>query len=109
MRRKLSEDFGLFTAIPVKEKQEQQLKDMYVKTFELRNSEDQKTLYASFDAFSVAVFKLINDCAGIGFISHDHTGNPVPLFAVGAGADAFKGLNNNDEIAPTMLRLVRGK
>ena len=109
MREKLSEDFGLFTAIPVKENREQELKDMFTKTFELRNSEDQKTLYANFDAFSVAVFKLINDAAGIGFTTTGHSGNPVPLFAVGVGADEFKGLNNNDEIAPTMLRLVQGK
>ena len=109
MRQKLSEDFGLFTAIPVSEKQEQALKDKFTATFELRNTEDQKTLYANFDAFSVAVLRLINDAAGIGFTATSHTGNPVPLFAIGVGADLFKGLNNNSEIAPTMLRLVEGK
>ena len=109
MRQKLSEDFGLFTAIPVSEKQEQALKDKFTATFELRNTEDQKTLYANFDALSVAVLRLINDAAGIGFTATSHTGNPVPLFAIGVGADLFKGLNNNSEIAPTMLRLVEGK
>ena len=109
MRQKLSEDFGLFTAIPVSEKQEQALKDKFTATFALRNTEDQKTLYDNFEAFSVAVLRLINDAAGIGFTATSHTGNPVPLFAIGVGADLFKGLNNNSEIAPTMLRLVEGK
>jgi len=109
MREKLSADFGLFTAIPVSASQEQALKDKFTATFELRNSEDQKTLYANFDAFSVAVLRLINDAAGLGFTTTSHTGNPVPLFAVGVGADLFKGLNNNSEIAPAMLRLVHGK
>lgn len=109
MRQKLSDDFGLFTAIPVSEKQEQALKDKFTATFELRNSEDQKTLYANFDAFSVAVLRLINDAAGIGFTATSHTGNPVPLFAIGVGADRFHGLNNNSDIAPTLLRLVGAK
>lgn len=109
MRDKLSREFGLFNVIPVSEKQEQELKDKFTATFELRNSEDQKTLYANFDAFSVAVFKLVNDYIGFGFTSTSHTGNPVPCFAIGVGADNFKGLNNNNEIAPTLLRLVRGE
>ncbi|MDE6270739.1 MAG: alkaline phosphatase, partial [Muribaculaceae bacterium] len=106
MREKLEEDFGLFKQIPVSEKQEEKLKEMFTKTFELRNSEDQKTLYASFDAFTVAVFNLVNEAAGIGFTTTSHTGNPVPLFAVGVGACNFKGFNNNNEIAPTMLRIL---
>lgn len=109
MRQKLSEDFGLFTAIPVSEKQEQALKDKFTATFEMRNSEDQKTLYANFDAFSVAVLRLINDAAGIGFTTTSHTGNPVPLFAIGVGADLFRGLNNNSDIAPALLRLAGAK
>lgn len=109
MRHKLTEDFGLFTVIPVSEKQEQELKDKFIATFELRNSEDQKTLYANFDAFSVAVLKLVNDYIGFGFTSTSHTGNPVPFFAIGVGADNFKGLNNNNEIAPTLLRIARGE
>lgn len=106
MREKLEQDFGLFTHIRVFPKQEERLKEMFVKTFELRNSEDQKTLYANFDAFTVAVFNLVNQSAGIGFTTTTHTGNPVPLFAVGVGACQFKSLNNNDELAPKMLRLV---
>ncbi len=106
MRQILEEDFGLFSHIHVTPEQEQMLKDKFTATFELRNSEDQKTLYANFDAFSVAVFGLVNEAAGIGFTTTSHTGNPVPLCAIGVGACNFKGLNNNNEIAPTMLRLA---
>ncbi len=109
MRAKLEADFGLFTAIPVSEAEEQKLKEMFADTFEKRNSEDQKTLYASFDAFSVAVLGLVNEKAGYGFTSNSHTGNVVPLFAVGVGADRFKGLNNNDMITPTVLDILAGK
>ena len=94
---------------PVTPEQEQRLKEGFAATFELRNSEDQQTLYANFNAFAVDVFKLINEAAGLGFTTSSHSGNPVPLFAIGVGADLFKGFNNNDEIAPTMLKLVHGK
>ena len=109
MRQKLAADFGLFTEVPVKEARENELKEMFVRTFENRDTEDQKTLYANFDAFSVAVFRLVNDAAGIGFTTTGHSGNPVPLFAIGVGADQFKGLNNNDQIAPTLLRLATSR
>ena len=109
MCEKLERDFGLFSVIPVTPEQEQRLKEGFAATFELRNSEDQQTLYANFNAFAVDVFKLINEAAGLGFTTSSHSGNPVPLFAIGVGADLFKGFNNNDEIAPTMLKLVHGK
>ena len=109
MCEKLERDFGLFSVIPVTPEQEQRLKEGFAATFELRNSEDQQTLYATFNAFAVDVFKLINEAAGLGFTTSSHSGNPVPLFAIGVGAELFKGFNNNDEIAPTMLKLVHGK
>ncbi len=109
MCEKLERDFGLFSVIPVTPEQEQRLKEGFAATFELRNSEDQQTLYANFNAFAVDVFKLINEAAGLGFTTSSHSGNPVPLFAIGVGAELFKGFNNNDEIAPTMLKLVHGK
>ena len=109
MRQKIAEDFGLFTQIPVNEKQEKKLKEQFTKTFEMRNSEDQKTLYANFDAFAVAVASLFNELTGYGFTTNSHTGNPVPLFAVGVGSELFRGFNNNTDIAPTILKLVEGK
>lgn len=106
MKNKISEDFGLFSKIRLKDKEERMLKDKFVSTFELRDSEDQKTLYANFDAFTVAVLNLFNEYAGIGFTTTGHTGNPVPLCALGVGAERFKSLNDNSEIAPAMLEIV---
>lgn len=107
MQEYLEENLGLFTHIPVSDEKLEQLKGMFEKTFEMRNTSDQKTLYASFNSFAVAVFDLINDAAGTIFTTTSHSGNPVPVFAVGVGSDKFKQLNNNNEL-PEILRDIVG-
>lgn len=105
MHKYLEQNLGLFTHIPVSEERLESLKKMFNDTFEMRNSADQKTLYASFNAFAVEVFKLVNDAAGAAFTTVGHSGNPVPVFAVGVGSDEFKGLNNNSDLPAKIRRL----
>lgn len=107
MKDYLSARLGFWGTVPVSPEQEQDLRRSFDETFLLRHSADQKTLYASFNAFAVKVFGLLNDAAGIGFTTTSHTGNPVPVFAVGQGSDAFKGFNNNSEIPGKILRIAQ--
>lgn len=107
MKEYLEENLGLFTHIPVSDEKLEQLKSMFEKTFEMRNTSDQKTLYASFNSFAVAVFDLINDAAGTIFTTTSHSANPAPVFAVGVGSDKFKQLNNNTDL-PEILREIVG-
>lgn len=106
MKEYLSENLGFFTHIPVSEKAEARLKKLFDDTFELRNTADQKTLYANFNAFAVEVFNMFNDASGLAFTTTSHSGNVVPVFAVGCGADALKGFNNNTDIPDAILRAV---
>ena len=103
MREYLTENFGMFNHIKVSADKEEALKAKFNETFELRNSADQQTLYDSFNAFAVAVFDVINNAAGTIFTTGGHSGNPVPVFAVGVGSDKFKGPNNNTDL-PKILR-----
>lgn len=107
MRQYLEENLGLFSHIPVSDDELVKLKKMFNETFEMRNSADQETLYASFNAFAVAVFDLINNAAGTIFTTTSHSGNPVPVFAVGVGSEHFKGLNNNINL-PAIIRQIAG-
>jgi alkaline phosphatase len=109
MKQYLTENLGFFTHVPVTEAQEKALREKYEATFELRNTDDQKTLYANFNAFAVDVFRLLNDAAGVGFTTMSHAGNAVPLFAVGVGSEQFTSFNNNCEIPRRILNLVEGK
>lgn len=107
MKEYLTENFGMFDHIKVSSEEEMSLKSKFDETFELRNSADQKTLYASFNAFAVAVFDIINNAAGTIFTTNGHSGNPVPVFAVGVGSEKFKGVNNNTDL-PHILREIIG-
>ncbi len=107
MKEYLEENLGLFSHIPVSDEQTENLKKMFTETFEMRNTADQKTLYASFNAFAVEVFKLVNDAAGTIFTTTGHSGNPVPVFAVGVGSDLFRNVNNNIDIPAKIRRIAR--
>lgn len=107
MAQYLSENFGFFTYIQLKDKDVERLKEKFTATFEQRNTTDQKTLYANFNAFAVEVFRIINDAAGVGFTTTSHSGNPVPVFAIGVGAERFSSMNNNIDI-PQYIRFLTG-
>lgn len=107
MKEYLTDNFGLFSHIKLSEEKEASLKAKFDETFEQRNSADQETLYASFNAFSVAVFNIINNATGTIFTTTGHSGNPVPVFAVGVGSEKFKGVNNNTDL-PHILRDILG-
>ena len=107
MKEYLSDKLGFWSHIKLSDNQTDKLKDLFTRTFELRNTADQKTLYANFNAFAVEVFRIFNDATGLAFTTTSHSGNPVPVYAVGAGADAFKALNNNIDIPRAILRLVK--
>jgi len=106
MRQLLTDRFGFWSVIPVTTKQENALRKKFETTFEMRNSADQKTLYASFNAFAVEVFRVLDAHTGIAWTTTSHTGNPVPVFAIGVGSDQFKGLNNNIEIPIKIMNAV---
>lgn len=98
MKEYLSENLGLFSAIPVSADDETRLHEAFDRCFLQRNSADEKTLYKTFSSFAVDVFELVNNAMGFGFTTGSHTGNPVPVFAIGAGSEAFRSVNNNTEI-----------
>lgn len=108
MKEMLREKFGFWNGVPVTAEQEQELYEKFDATYRLRNSEDQKTLYNNFNAFAVEVFNILDSLTGIGWTTTSHTGNPVPVFAIGVDADKFSKINNNIEI-PAKIMEIAGK
>lgn len=75
--------------------------------------EDQRTesdatalLYGSYDPLSVTITHIVNNKAGIGWSSYSHTGTPVAVYAMGAGAELFGGSYDNTEIYSKMAQLT---
>lgn len=106
MKKMLEDKFGFWKHIPVSDAQEKLLIEKFDATYRLRNSEDQKTLYNNFNAFAVAVFDTLDQVTGIGWTTTSHTGNPVPVFAIGVDSQKFAKNNNNIEIPAKILEIA---
>ena len=105
MKEMLEEQLGFWNGVPLTSSQTATLEEKFKKTFELRNSEDQETLYQNFDEFSTAVFHIFNEICGIGWVTYNHTGNYVPVYAIGVGAEKFSGIHDNTNI-PEIIREI---
>ena len=104
MQQVLSDNFGFFSHINLSQDDIAKLRESFDLTFTRREAVDQKTLYNAFNQFAVNVFDIFNRELGIGWTSSDHTANFVPVYAIGCGADLFRGSLNNIEIPRLILR-----
>lgn len=107
MTEYLRDYLGFWNTVPLTDKQTDELRDMFEATFRDRNTDDQKTLYNSFNAFAVKVFQTLNDYAGVGFITTSHAGNLVPVYAIGPGSEIFSEMNDNTDIPRKILELLK--
>lgn len=106
MKQFLADNLGFGTTVELTPAQWQRLEQSYRDTFVDRIDNSQNTLYNRFTAFAVDAFSILDQHTGIGWTSVHHTGNPVPLFAIGTGADAFRPLLDNTRIPLTILQIA---
>lgn len=101
-----AERTGLWSRVPVSEKQEKKLRALYDKAVEGNEKQsEEKTLYASYSALASEIFKVLNTNQGFGWTTGAHTGNPVPVYAIGKGMEQFAKWFDNTQIAPALLEL----
>ena len=98
MKTRLQKLFGLYKEVKVSDKQDEQLRNAFELEYVKHASKENKTLYSTFTGFAETVFDVLQHISGFGWTTNNHTGNPVPVFAIGCGADSFKNINNNIEI-----------
>ena len=104
----MSEKIGLGDKIAITAGEEGQLMMIFQRLLNNR-SKNIRTLYADFDELTNEIFKLYSNKLGMGWTTSHHTGCPVPVFAIGAGAEAFDGkgwLDNTD--VPRIINKVSG-
>ncbi|MGL6174388.1 MAG: alkaline phosphatase [Cellulosilyticaceae bacterium] len=110
----IKESFGLITSKDVdaaKEKNKnlvltdyeyKKLEKAFVETMksasERTSDQEAGVLYGSYEPLSVTLTHVLNNKAGIGWTSYSHTGVPVPVYAMGAGAEIFGGSYDNTDI-----------
>lgn len=106
MKSLLSERLGLYSHIPVNDAENAMLREKFDHTFRLRSESDVEGMYNSFNSFAESVYDLISDVSGIGWTTHDHSGTPVPVFAIGVDSDRFAKIQDNTDIPKKILSIA---
>ena len=99
---------GLWDSVPVSDRSEAALKDIYEQTFGKggnRNLESANLYSVNSKMVSEAVIYL-DKAAGYQWSYGSHSGSPVGLYVKGKGQEAFVGIRDNTEIAPTIAGLA---
>ena len=66
--------------------------------------EETKILYGGYEPLTVTLTHIINNKAGVGWTSYSHTGVPVPVYAIGQGAELFSGSYDNTDIFKNLVK-----
>ena len=105
MKKYLADNLGLYSHIAVSEKNDKALTEAFEATFVNRNNADKKTLYATFNQFVARTFSILDHSTGIGWTTSGHSGDFVPVFAIGAGSELFHGFQDNTDLPNKIRRL----
>ena len=66
-----------------------------------------KTLYSEDEPLAVLAVGILNTKAHVSWASDGHSATPVPVYAIGVGADLFSGRLDNTDI-PKIISDVAG-
>lgn len=105
MKQYLQDKLGFYSTIKLNEKQDKALQDAFNSTFVQKKQEGKKTLYLSVNQFVSRAFQIMDQITGIGWTTGGHTGDLVPVCAIGVGSELFLGFQDNTDIPNKMRRL----
>lgn len=98
IKQSLTENFGFWDSIQLKEEQEARLKKVYDETFAGQEVDLTKSEYQQDEPLAAEAKEILNDIALVGWTSGGHSAGCVPVFAIGAGAELFHGRLDNTEV-----------
>jgi alkaline phosphatase len=70
------------------------------------NGPNAQSAYSGYDPLTVAITHTLNNMAGLGWTSFQHTGIAVTTTAVGVGAETFDGFYDNTDIAKKIMAVM---
>ena len=94
----LSREMGFWTELPISWEQEKMLRDVYEESFVHNHVKFAESMYAKTEPLAAAARQVMSQLALVGWTSGDHTAEYVPVFAIGAGSQAFSGKMDNTDI-----------
>ena len=108
MKQFLADNLGFWSVIPLSQEETDTLRDSYDRTFVTRDATGESTMYQDYNAFTSDVFDIFSRYVGIGWTTGYHTGNMVPLYAIGAGSSLFTGSLDNTDVPRLIRRAALG-
>ncbi len=105
MKQYLQEKLGFYTAIPLNEHQDKALQEAFYATFVQKESGERQTLYLTVNQFVGRAFQILDQITGIGWTTGGHTGDLVPVCAIGVGSELFQGFQDNTDLPNKIRRL----
>lgn len=102
----LKDNLGFWENVLVSDADEQRLKECYSDTFTKEKGEKIVTLYSSDEPLAVMAVDILNKLSNIGWISTSHTAAPVPIYAIGVGAEQFTGRLDNTVIPQKVEKIL---
>ncbi len=94
----LTENLGFWSDLKLSEKQENELKEVYLDSFRGNDVKLEKSLYSSNEPLAAQAIRIMDAIAMVGWTSGGHSAGVVPVFAIGAGSRLFEGKLDNTDI-----------
>lgn len=98
IQQSLKDNFGFWDTIKLSKRHEEHLKAVYDKSFGNQPVNMEKNLYQQNEPMASTAKRILNQIALISWASGSHSAGYVPVFAIGAGAELFRGQIDNTEI-----------
>jgi len=98
VKRLLSDNLGLWTAVKVSEADEREIREAYTRNFVENKNETEKNLYSTDSKIAALAVRALNKAAGIGWSTSGHSAAYIPVYAIGPGAHLFSHKMENIDI-----------
>ncbi|MGC9331505.1 MAG: alkaline phosphatase [Bacteroidales bacterium] len=92
----------IFDLDDLSRKESEQVKEAAV----CAGNEVSHSRYGGYAPLPVTYMQILNKRAGVGFTTWEHTANPVPVYAIGHGAEIFSGQMDNTSIPKKIMQLA---
>ena len=107
MQKALTEYFGFWDTVQLRERDEQALRSEYERSFNgEKNVKMAESLYYRDEPISALAVRILNRIAMVSWPVGSHTAAYVPVFAIGNGAEQFTGQMNNTDIPKKIAKIA---